>query len=319
MSPERKPSPGGGHGRFRHVVVYGAGAVGSYLSARLAPLIPVTLVARKAHVDAINVRGLSVRGEVELFAPSGSVRAVTQLDAIESATLVLVTVKLGDLEAAGAELAGLARTDTVFLLAQNGLHGRELFLRGAEMALTVVRAIASCGVDLTRPGEVEFWGGGLSFECTPKSAEVMALFAKAGVASVASPDFEKALWKKLAVNCVANPLTALLGRRNLEVIVPELAGLRTRIVREVATLAAAEGHPLPGDLPERVDQALASSRNRSSMLQDLKRGRRTEIDRLNGFVDARSRELGLAAPANAVLAALISALAAEPQRHKDTK
>ena len=319
MSPERKPSPDAGRGPFRNVVVYGAGAVGSYLGARLAPLVPVTLVARRAHVEAINARGLSVGGEVELLAPYGSVRAVTRLDAIESATLVLVTVKLGDLQAAGAELAGLARTDTVFLLAQNGLHGRELFFRGAEKALTVVRAIASCGVDLTRPGEVEFWGGGLSFEGSPNGAEVMALFAEAGVASIESPDFEKALWKKLAVNCVANPLTALLGRRNREVIVPELAGLRTRIVGEVAALAAAEGHPLPEDLPERVDQALASSRNRSSMLQDLKRGRRTEVDHLNGFVDARSRELGMAAPANAALTALISALAAQPQRHKDTK
>ena len=162
-------------------------------------------------------------------------------------------------------------------------------------------------MDFREAGKVEFWGGGLSFEKSAHSPELIALFCRAGVEAVESPDFEKALWKKLAVNCVANPLTALLGLRNREVVVHQLASLRRRIVEEVAKLAAAEGQPLPGDLPERVDQDLAASRNRSSMLQDMERGRPTEIEHLNGFVERRSTELGLEAPANATLAALVRA------------
>jgi 2-dehydropantoate 2-reductase len=304
---------------FDRVVVFGAGAVGSYLGARLSSVIPTVLVARQEHVEAIKGRGLFVRGEADIFVPPGRIPAVTGLAAFGEGTLVLVTVKLGALEPAGAELAGLARPDTVFLLAQNGLHARELFLKGAARELNVVRAIASCGVDFREAGKVEFWGGGLSFEKSAHSTELIALFARAGVEAAESPDFEKALWKKLAMNCVANPLTALLGIRNRQVVVPELSGLRRRVVAEVSALAAAEGHTLAADLAERVDRGLAASRNRSSMLQDLERGRGTEIEHLNGFVDRRSLELGLDAPVNGALAALVrmrSALAARQQENR---
>jgi 2-dehydropantoate 2-reductase len=304
---------------FERAVVYGAGAVGSYLGARLAAVLPVVLIARQEHVEAIKGRGLFVSGEADLFIPPGKVHAATGMSALGSGALVLVTVKLDALEEAGAELARRAAPDTVFLLAQNGLHGRELFLRGAARALTVARAIASCGVDFREAGKVEFWGGGLSFERSEHSAELIALFSRAGVESAESPDFEMALWNKLAVNCVANPLTALLGVRNRDAIVPELAGLRRRVVAEASALAAAEGHPLPPDLAERVDQNLLASRNRSSMLQDLERGRGTEIEHLNGFVERRSRELGLDAPVNAALAALVRARSTAAGGHPERR
>jgi 2-dehydropantoate 2-reductase len=297
---------------FERVVVFGAGAVGSYLGARLAAVLPVTLVARREHVETVKGRGLFVRGEADIFVPPGKIQAVTGLAALGERALVLVTVKLTDLAEAGRELARISRPDALFLLVQNGLAGRDLFLAGAGRELAVARAIASCGCDFREAGKVEFWGGGLSFERSEHSAELIALFASAGVEAVASPDFERALWKKLATNCVANPLTALLGVRNREVVTAELAALRRRIVEEVSRLAAAEGQALPADLPERVDQALSASRNRSSMLQDLERRRVTEIEHLNGFVERRSRELGLDAPVNAALAALVRARSAPP-------
>lgn len=297
---------------FDRVVVYGAGALGSYLGARLSGVLPVTLIGRREHVDVIKGRGLFVCGQADIFVSPDKIRATTGVSALPERCLVLVTVKLTNLEEAGRELARVARADTLFLLIQNGLYGRRLFLQGADRDLAVARAIASCGCDFRDAGTVDYWGGGLSFEQSTASAGLIELFTRAGVESTESPDFEKALWKKLAVNCVANPLTALLGVRNSEVITPELAGLRRRVVEEVSQLAAAEGHPLPTDLPERVDSGLAASRNRSSMLQDVERGRPTEIEHLNGFVAERSAKLGLDAPANAALAALVRARAALP-------
>jgi len=305
VTPDRQPA-------FDRAVVFGAGAVGSYLGARLAAVLPVTLVGRREHVEAVKGRGLLVRGEADIFIPPGKLHAVTGLGALAERALVLVTVKLANLAEAGAELGRLARPDTLFLLIQNGLAGRDLFLAHAGRELTVARAIASCGCDFRDAGMVDFWGGGLSFEPSGRSAGLIALFTRAGVESAESPDFQRALWKKLATNCVANPLTALLGVRNREIVTAELAGLRRRVVEEVSRLAAAEGHPLPAEMPGRVDQSLSASRNRSSMLQDLERGRPTEIEHLNGFVERRSKELGLDAPANAALAALVRARLAMP-------
>ena len=297
---------------FKRVVVFGAGAMGSYLGACLSSVSPVTLVARREHVEAMKGRGLFVGGQADIFLPPEKLHAVTGISTLSEGCLVVVTVKLSATREAGQTLGGLARADTVFLLAQNGLAGRDLFLEGAGGRVSVARAVASCGVDFRDAGRVEFWGGGgLVFEPGQHTEEFMELFSGAGVECAESEDFEKDLWLKLAANCVVNPLSALLDRRNREVITDDLANLRRRIVVEVSALAAAEGHPLPDDAAEHIDAALKKSRNRSSMLQDIQMGRATEVRYLNGFVARRSAELGLEAPTNAALAALVRARASE--------
>lgn len=302
---------------MQQVVIFGAGALGTVLGARLATVRPVALVARPAAARAIRRRGLVVHGEGAARLDPGAVTVTHRPRPFGPRCLVVVAVKLPDLAAAGRSLAALAAEDTCFLLVQNGLEGRELFLGGAGRPLLTQRAIASMGAELLAPGEAVCAGGGLTLERSPCSAALALLFRKAHVPCTESPDFERALWKKLAVNCVANPLTAILDVRNCDVITPDLAPVRRAVCAEVAALAAHAGHPLPEDLPERIDAALGASSNRSSMLQDLTRGRPTEIDYLNGFVARRAEELGLAAPVNATLAALVrarTAAAAAPYR-----
>lgn len=295
---------------FEQVVIFGVGALGTLLGARLASVAPVTLVVRPAAARAIRRRGLAVTGQQPLAVAPTELQVVTRLPSLAPNTLVVVGVKLPDLAEAGRLLAPLARADSTFLLIQNGVEGRDLFLQGARRPLVVQRAIASLGAERLGPGHVTFAGGSLVLEPSAASPSLLALFRAAGVTCTESPDFERALWKKLAVNCVANPLTALLGVRNCDVITPELAPVRRAVCGEVTALAARSGHPLPQDLAERIDEALRASSNRSSMLQDLARGRPTEIEFLNGFVAQRSASLGLAAPVNATLAALVRARAA---------
>lgn len=292
---------------FERVLVYGAGATGSFLGGCLSRILPVTLIARREHVEAIKGRGIFIGGKVDIFVPPGRIQATTGVSAITDGCLVLVTVKLTAVAQAGRELTRLARPDTLFLLTQNGLLGRDLFLEGAGRELPVVRAVASCGVDFREAGKIDYWGGGLVIEQGARSSELAGLLRSAGIEAEESADFSRTLWSKLASNCAINPITALLEVRNAGAMAPELDRLRLGLVAEVAELARAEGVALEADLAERISSTLVSGGNRSSMLQDLLYGRPTEIEFLNGFVARRAAELGLAAPLNSAMADLIRA------------
>lgn len=291
---------------FEHAVVLGAGAVGSFLGARLTPVLPTVLVARAEHAEAIRTSGLRFSGEL-----AETVRVeVTEAmgDPLERA-LVVVAVKLRSIPDAARTLASHARDDSTVLCIQNGLDPDER-LR-AELAscgragLVVRRALTSTGCNLVRPGEVEYWGGGLAFPDTDEARPVARLFDLAGVPVEFAHDFAAEVWKKFAVNCVANPLTALTGARNREIVTGELASLRHAIVEEVRACARDRGVELPADLAVKIDRALSLSNNRNSMLQDLARGRPTEIGDLSGRVVELSQAAGRDAPASRTLGRLV--------------
>ena len=124
------------------------------------------------------------------------------------------------------------------------------------------------------------------------------------------------VWGKLAVNCSANPLTALEGCRNGELLADPDGRARLRATaREVGDVAAALGIALAEDPADAAVRACeATSGNRSSMLQDVTRGARTEIDALNGAVAAAARRLGVAAPIVEALWRRVRALEGRPVR-----
>jgi 2-dehydropantoate 2-reductase len=164
---------------------------------------------------------------------------------------------------------------------------------------------------------VEYWDGptlehgsrpGLDFPATDDGREAMAAFAQGWVRTRVREDFLTAVWRKLAVNCVVNPLTALLRVRNRDVIVPETSPVRQAVFEEVRSVAALEGTVIEAAFGDTIDERMRASLNWSSMLQDVERGRTTEIDFLNGAVAARGRAGGVPAPVNAALAALIRSL-----------
>jgi 2-dehydropantoate 2-reductase len=302
-------------GAFDSAVVLGAGAVGSYLGARLSRVVPTLLVGRAAHVRAIRERGLRLTGLVD---------ERVELDAAEEApplgprSLVLVAVKLRDLEAAAAVLAERARGEVTILCCQNGLDPDARLRRALDDrlrgGLTVLRALTAAGLNLVRPGEVEYWGGGLTFPAAEEARPAVDLFRGAGVEVAVEAEFGRAVWLKFCVNCVVNPLSAILGVRNREVAAPELATLRRAIVDEVARCAADAGVALAADLHEAVDRAISGSNNRNSMLQDVAYGRPTEVDDLNGLVVRLAAERGRDAPACRTVTLLVKFLEGAGER-----
>ncbi len=283
---------------FSRIIVYGAGAIGSYLGARCVP--PATLVARPDHAAAVARDGLRIGGLEDARVP---LAAVSECPPVAENALVLVTVKMGDVAAAGRDLAGRVRPDTVVAALSNGLDPERIL--GDLLGRTVPRVIVQLGATLDGPGRISYWGGRLLLGPGAVEDRLAAAFTQGGLAVERTEDLRRVVWEKLAVNCVANPLSALTGRRNNELVDPELAGLREAIVDEVRQLAATQGVVLAPDLRERIDTALGRSANRTSMLQDIERGRPTEIEYLNGLVARMAAERGLSAPVNRGLAQMV--------------
>lgn len=296
-------------GPFSSAVVLGAGAIGSYLAARLSRLLPVTAIARGAHAEALRARELEIEG---LADERVKLDCRTELAPLPERALLLVTVKAPSSVEAGRAAAPRLAPDTVTAVVQNGLGGIDAFKRELPAGARVLAGVAGFGCTLARPGRVEFWGGPpeawIVLAPDPDAERVAALLTEAGVPCAVARDWPKAVWTKVAVNCVANPLSAILGVRNRGVVTGALAPVRRAIVEEVRAVARAEGAELDAGLGERIDAALAGSRNVNSMLQDVRAKRETEIEFLSGEVARRADAHGLAAPVNASLASLVRAI-----------
>jgi 2-dehydropantoate 2-reductase len=111
-------------------------------------------------------------------------------------------------------------------------------------------------------------------------------------------------------NCVFNPITVLIDDHVAKALDhPEMTGVIRQIVGEVAAVSAALKVPLPLDMPERVVKATQEIRDiHTSMYDDWKAGRQTEIDYLNGFIVTKGRELGIPTPVNEALTAMIKTI-----------
>jgi 2-dehydropantoate 2-reductase len=288
------------------VLVFGAGSLGSLIGGLLARAHDVTLVGREPHVGAVRSDGLRITG-VETV----DVRPAATTDAAgASADLALVTVKTYDTEAAARALA--AGDYGVVCSLQNGM-GNEEILAGAVDA-PVLAGTATYGARLAGPGRVEWTGRGTitlgawrPADDAATAERVAAAFRAADLDAAATTDVRRRLWEKLAVNAAINPVTALARVENGALTAGPLAEVARTAAVETAGVARADGTDLDGGTARAAVETVAreTARNRSSMLRDVARGRRTEIDAINGYVLDRAADTGESVPINRTLAALI--------------
>jgi len=291
----------------------GAGAIGSIVGAALAERHEVILVGRQAHVRAINASGLRITGNERRLV---RLAARTELDPERPGEVVLVAVKACALAAALQEAAALVPPDACVALLLNGL-GVEEVAHQALPSHEIVRLVVSIGAAFREPGVVEHWDGpalegwagpGLEAPEGRAGRRVAELFDGTSIQVRVRSDFDQVVWRKLAVNCIVNPLSALLGLRNCDVIDPRTRQLRRAVYDEVAAVAATEGVTLAEEFFDKVEERIQVSKNYSSMLQDIEQGRSTEIEFLNGAVAARGAANGIPTPVNDTLAILIRGL-----------
>jgi len=158
------------------------------------------------------------------------------------------------------------------------------------------------------PGHVQHHGRGeLVIAPSPRSEEVAAQFAAAGIPTQISDNVRGALWAKLVLNCAYNALSALAQQPyGPLVLVPGVTDVIADTVAECLAVAQADGVAIPGDIQAAVRGIAATMPGQySSTAQDLARGKPSEIDHLNGYVVRRGAALGVPTPLNRALQVLV--------------
>lgn len=222
--------------------------------------------------------------------------------------LVLVLVKSRQTAAVAPLAAAAAGAGGRILSLQNGLGHRELLQAAAGDPDRVLGGVTSVGATGLGPARLRAGGLGATWLGPsrgpgPSADDIARRFEAAGLPCAVSPDVDALIWRKLAVSCAINPLTALTGLPNGALLADtRLRALAEAAAREAVAVAAALGIQLRADGADLVAEvAERTAANRSSMLQDLDRGAPTEIDAICGAVVARASALGLDAPVNAWL------------------
>jgi 2-dehydropantoate 2-reductase len=306
------------------ILVAGAGALGSVVGGLLARAgHDVSLLGRRAHLDAIRTGGLLIDGIFGTHRVRG-LACATDPGALDGPyATVLLTVKSFDTAAMVAAVGPSLAAGGVLVSMQNGLGNIE----AAERALGPARILGArviFGSELVAPAHVRVTviadpvavGSPDPSDGVRAAAarRVAAALADAGVPTEATDDVHAALWAKVLYNAPLNPLGALLGRTYGELAADEVTrAVMDDAIGEAFAVARADGVALRWpdadayrrEFYERLVPSTAG--HRSSMLQDIERGRRTEVDAINGQVVARAAAHGLAAPVNATLARLVRA------------
>ena len=297
--------------RWPRIAVIGAGAVGGYFGGLLARAgAPVVFIGRVAFAETVKKNGLFL--DTLSFQESVPVEASSELSAARGAELVLFCVKTTDTEAVAQKLASLLAPEAIVVSMQNGADNAERIRAASGIAALPAAVYVAAAVP--EPGRVKHAGRG-DLVVGPRDArteKVAALFERAGIPCRISENIEGELWTKLLMNCAGNAISALARVTYGTIAADEDARtLVAAVVREVLGVARAAGVLVPGmETPEAViatalKLSAQMSHATSSTAQDLARGKRTEIASLNGYVARRGAELGVAAPVNQALYALV--------------
>lgn len=309
------------------ILIYGAGAIGSFMGYLLSDprnssggtIENVALLGRKSHINRINDLGLQIsilENETRLqfkycFADLADLKSSDFFPKI-----VIICVKTYSLSVVCDELrkSGLLQErlrNAIFILLMNGMGNREAFDELELSDSQILEGITSLGVKFSEDGMVELKGKGKTI-IEEKIGEdlkkfMAARFQEKGFEIEFAPDFRSHQYSKLFANAVINPITALTRRQNGIVLSPLLKNTVQGVVREAVTVAVKDGIKREERSVMEMVYSVAekTSGNTSSMLQDILKGRMTEIDSINGYIIRLARKHKIEVPVNEALYELV--------------
>jgi 2-dehydropantoate 2-reductase len=304
------------------ICVFGAGAIGGYIGARLAHKAEadVSLVARGPHLAAIEANGLTLKQGGEIFTIHP--RVTSDPKSLGPQDFVIVTLKAHALPLVLDQIQPLLGKDTAILFAQNGLpwwyfykHGGPYDGRRIESVdpggkiwerLGPERALGSVvwqAAEMEGPGIIAHaYGDRLpiaepSGEKTDRATLLSKLLMSAGLKSPVRGNLRDEIWLKLWGNLSFNPVSVLTQGTLLQLATDH--GTRKVIrdmMEEAQAVAVALGVKFSVDIDERIGMAEKVGNHRTSMLQDVEAGRATELDSLLGVVIELAQMVGIATP-----------------------
>lgn len=306
------------------VTIIGPGALGCLLASSLAIKLNQTdkknpapdlwlLDHRKDRAEKLSRQGLILeeRGRLKRCA----IKATADPKKIGTSDIIILCVKSPQVAEALKSSAQLVQEDTLLLTMQNGITHLEL-LKDKQKPPSIVIGVTAQGANLVSLGHVHHAGDGLtrvgflkpaSFSKSLQLAKLCNMLNYGGIETLIVDNIMDYVWSKLLVNAGINALTAIHHCQNGQLLESsDLKKTLTGAVREGEAVARALGAKFTDDpLETTLDVCRKTAPNISSMLQDVKNSRRTEIDAINGAITAAGRKLGIATPVNDELVAKV--------------
>jgi 2-dehydropantoate 2-reductase len=303
------------------ILVVGAGALGSLVGGLLSKDNDVTMIGRPDQVSVINTRGIRIEGYTQgEYHP----KALTEPPTDGSFDLIVLCVKSYNTRLTLEPLSHLVGDGTYILSLQNGLDNEEVisnYIRENSLSAVLFGGITCHGVTYKEPGLVKHAGIGDTMigiydpqggkDAKEALSGVADAFRKAGIEIDVVSSIEREIWAKAIINSAINPITAIRGERNGCIVSdPTMKELAARVVKEGVSIART--HSIPLSEQEVMDRTFSTAKrtsmNQSSMLQDINRKRRTEIESINGALVRKAEESGMDAPYNRTLYDLVRSL-----------